>query len=468
MPPRRSKKRAWGPSAVARVSQGQDAVRASASKIGWLKDLKVEHTPGDGFCFFRAVCSELAMDDSEGHLHLAACVLCYIAENPSEFEAFVTEEYMDERIAHLSLQGLNMLEINVNCDPMRAKLLTHIVDQCCGIIEKDWSSTRRYADHLMIQAFTAWSGVPVLIVQASNPGTVSWIGPQCDTQSGCIQVVHYHDGAYQHFNAVVPPQGAHPDTVAHRSVVGCMVSCYSKSPEWQPSRLTLQVVVDEMVGPPGQVDGSDEESFASGLTEPDAAGDAQAGDGLPAGGRPDASSARDECKPNGEPATASAGEGSSGLQAGVAQQERCKDDSSSSAAPRHRPLATSPHPRAVHECRIARLAQQLRSDYRVPLHPSGRRYLQSELVAGVFLPQKHCVWRGCRWTGESDADVIAHIVELHHTPLLQECAEYYHPELVIEHRIFTATNLALKGIADLKAPLACASIDRRALFWPTC
>ena len=130
MPPRADRKRrCWEPSVCARVAQGQCSLDASVTKLGWLKDYKVKHTTGDGFCFFRAVCAQLGMDDPEAHLHLAACVLHYVADHAVDFDLFVTEDDMDARKSHLNARGLDLTHILDKCGQARGMLLLYILDQ---------------------------------------------------------------------------------------------------------------------------------------------------------------------------------------------------------------------------------------------------------------------------------------------------------------------------------------------------
>ena len=495
MPPRADRKRrCWEPSVRTRVEQGQGSLDASVSSIGWLKDYTVKHTTGDGFCFFRVVCAQLGMDDPEAHLYLAACVLSYVADHAVDFDPFVTVDDMDARKSHLNARGLDLTHILDKCEEARSMLLLYILDQWAGLQDKDWSLSRRYADHLLVEAFARWSGVPVLILKVSTPGEVTWLGGAEAEPDNCVKLVHYDEGAYEHFNEVVPIVGVTPQSAVFTKVTHSMVSVYIKLSD--PLSVPLQMVVEMLVGPISE--SSDEESGTS-ATSDSAPHDAGHGSSTPPAGSssaalPDAdqqdqsdvppadtggdealgsrtplagssSAALPDAGQQDQPDVPAADTGGDEPAAGASLPQR-PDDSGGirSVAPRHMLLESSPHPRAAHECRIAQFAQHLRHTYRVPLHPSGREYEQSELMSGVFLPQKHCVWQGCTWTGTNDTDVIAHVLEQHNTPLLQECMAYYHPVLSQEHRAYTVINLALKGIANKQAPSACVSIDRRGLF----
>ena len=125
--------------------------------------------------------------------------------------------------------------------------------------------------------------------------------------------------------------------------------------------------------------------------------------------------------------------------------------------------ALSPHPRALQEQRFVQLATEWHSSVTVPEVVAGVKLTGTLLDAAVSLPKKHCFWKGCPWTGDSNADRWTHIRNAHWSSTLAEAVAYYHSELSVNMRLETVLNQVAGIHVRRSAPFACAAIDRRSL-----
>ena len=85
------------------------------------------------------------------------------------------------------------------------------------------------------------------------------------------------------------------------------------------------------------------------------------------------------------------------------------------------------------------------------------------LQSGVWLPAKHCFWKGCAWTGTTNAERCAHVNAKHASKLLDRCKRYYHPALDEEVRVETVLNQVARIKLQQQPPRLSPAQDRRCL-----
>ena len=125
---------------------------------------------------------------------------------------------------------------------------------------------------------------------------------------------------------------------------------------------------------------------------------------------------------------------------------------------------SSPHPRACQEQRFETLAKEWHPCVTVPQYIAGFPTTTEMLHSGVFLPTKHCFWKGCQWVGESNEERWRHIREMHWSATLEQATDYYHYLLHENLRLETVLNQIASTFVRKGAPFACKAIDRRCLF----
>ena len=107
----------------------------------------------------------------------------------------------------------------------------------------------------------------------------------------------------------------------------------------------------------------------------------------------------------------------------------------------------SPDPRMKLEIEVRQLAKLIRDDPTLPADaidsskPSEEALLED---AAVQLPAKHCAFRGCAWSGESDRCLIEHFSTQHLSALSSVASLYplFHSEV---ERMSAAYNAALSA-----------------------
>ena len=70
---------------------------------------------------------------------------------------------------------------------------------------------------------------------------------------------------------------------------------------------------------------------------------------------------------------------------------------------------------------------------RVAEVPMSREILED----AVCLPRKHCTWKNCSWTGETNSERYAHVRAKHWSSLLAEATSYYHADTSENFRLET-------------------------------
>ena len=73
----------------------------------------------------------------------------------------------------------------------------------------------------------------------------------------------------------------------------------------------------------------------------------------------------------------------------------------------------SPHPEAAFITAIESVANSMRSNPCVP-GPFETAFADEPRRAdGQRLPRKHCAFRACRWTGDTDSELLKHVEQAH-------------------------------------------------------
>ena len=122
----------------------------------------------------------------------------------------------------------------------------------------------------------------------------------------------------------------------------------------------------------------------------------------------------------------------------------------------------SPDPRRKLEEAISEIASQIREKPTLPpdsQNPS-EPFLDGDKA--VPLPQKHCAFSGCVWFGTTDDELQTHLLR-NHSRALQSAVGMLPCLFTDRERAFGVYGQAIAEKIREGPPLACASIDRRAL-----
>jgi hypothetical protein len=142
--------------------------------------------------------------------------------------------------------------------------------------------------------------------------------------------------------------------------------------------------------------------------------------------------------------------------------QRCRSEQPA-IVPRALASQESPHPRAHQEQLFKEIAHQWHSWVVVPERIAGVPTTMDMLDGGVFLPQKHCFWKNCDWTGDTNSDRWRHVRATHWTSSLATAVAYYHSDLHENIRLETVMNQVAGLLTRRGAPMCCTAIERRCL-----
>ena len=127
---------------------------------------------------------------------------------------------------------------------------------------------------------------------------------------------------------------------------------------------------------------------------------------------------------------------------------------------------SSPDPRSQLESEIQVLCDQMRDDPTLPADPEdatqpSRAALRED--AAVELPPKHCAFKGCAWSGTTDAELVTHLSQKH-VKALGPATALFHASHSSQERCVAAYNAGITAKVRMGAPLACYAIDRRCMY----
>ncbi len=125
----------------------------------------------------------------------------------------------------------------------------------------------------------------------------------------------------------------------------------------------------------------------------------------------------------------------------------------------------SPHPRAKLEGLIAEVVEFIRMKPTIPADPQNPAEPWSLALSeetAIQLPGKHCAFRGCSWSGETDAQLYNHISSLHEH-LVRPAMEALSSAFTLEERMEGVYNKSAAERCRQGAPTASYAIDRRCI-----
>ena len=118
----------------------------------------------------------------------------------------------------------------------------------------------------------------------------------------------------------------------------------------------------------------------------------------------------------------------------------------------------SPDPRAAYEAEVARVRGHMR---RCPLLPFGKETL-AVCDTGADLPNAHCAFVGCAWTGDCEDELRDH-VKKEHMKQLRAAVAHFPGRGAQDEAIMSTYSAAVSMQRQTEAPAACLSMDRRCL-----
>ena len=129
-------------------------------------------------------------------------------------------------------------------------------------------------------------------------------------------------------------------------------------------------------------------------------------------------------------------------------------------------VGQSPDPRSQFDVIIEHLAASLRESPTLPADRGDGDRPCAEGVddtMGVQLPQEHCAFSSCKWTGVTDGELSEHLAIAHGQSF--KLAMALLPRMYADdEKVWGIYNLAISYKCRQGAPLASYSIDRRCLI----
>ena len=390
------------------------------------KHQATDHLGIGGLSFLESVLSQLPFQGQINVWEVALHVVHHVAMTPLHswralLPAAVPSQTRIERDKQLQKHGLAKMLGRVSPGVAHMDVVLYVLDRCCGICDRDWAAPRLHCDALFIQAFANWSHTSVRISKAAAGGEVALVRPYGKTQgtaSFCFEVAHQGD-VYVNLT-----QGSCVDSTVSQQVYELILGklgSLRRDPYWHLDRLTVWSICHDMlfVRATGDSDADEPPVTSSSSSDSEV-------------------SVQDTAVP-----TASAG------------HKRWRGSVQT--------LPDSPHPRAQHEARLSQLAEEWHGWVTVPEVVNGVPMDTSLLDGGVWLPRKHCFWKGCAWTGADNAARCAHVQAKHGSRLLDTCVAYYNRTLPLEVRTETVLNEIARLKLKHEPPRLSPAVDRRCL-----
>ncbi len=397
----------------ARVLRARSLLALAQATTPELAAHDVYLTPADGLCFLHAVAMQLRVESGGFEWDVALAVLNYMAGTMATWQQFVDDEDLQQRLENLAQHGIRHEVEKRGLNSIELSAFAYILDRCCGVAQRDWGSPRLYCDRVFIQEFADWTGCPVLLLRCSEGGRVERIRPRVAQTSTVFtfKMAHYGDSP-EHFNALCGSVDACPLLEAVRDKLCFEIRASRGRAYWCVDQIDVCLIAQEML-PLCETASVDSSSVDAG-TEEESEDEAEPAPASPPQGEENpadssvAPRAGDEvrtgsraARPDGETAQRTVGRW----------------------IPRCMPAKTSPHPRAAQEERFQRLALEWHSWVTVPSHLGATPMTRDMLQAGVSLPQKHCFWSECAWSGKTNEERWRHIKSSHWSERLHTAAE---------------------------------------------
>ena len=125
----------------------------------------------------------------------------------------------------------------------------------------------------------------------------------------------------------------------------------------------------------------------------------------------------------------------------------------------------STDPRRARERAVAEAAKMIRACPGVPCDPADAQVPWAMALAedvAVELPPTHCAFRGCRWSGPTETQLLEHVRRVH-GEVLQPIADSYSPAHADVTRVMTAYSEVVAHAVRASAPLSTYATHRRSL-----
>ena len=114
----------------------------------------------------------------------------------------------------------------------------------------------------------------------------------------------------------------------------------------------------------------------------------------------------------------------------------------------------SPDPRCAFEAEVARVRDHMR---RCPLLPNGKEALVA-CDLGVDLPNAHCAFSGCDWSGDTEDELREH-VKREHMQQLRAAVAHFPGRCTRDEAIMCIYTAALSMRCQTEAPVACLTLS---------
>ncbi len=191
-------------------------VRSPAGAVG---PLQAKEVGGGGWCFYKAFADQLGSVAIRGHGHLAVLALVEVAKRRADFVHTVPGslfELAEEPEVLAARRALTRHRCYRNAIDTLAPFDVVLLDQFEGVLSRDLSASRRYADMCEILALVQSCGLELLLVEGSDAprapamrtrvyptmGTVDAAVPRLRDGTMDMVFVRYEAGAWQHYRSV--------------------------------------------------------------------------------------------------------------------------------------------------------------------------------------------------------------------------------------------------------------------------
>ena len=345
--------------------------------------LQVHPEFGDGFCFFRAVLSEIGLSDIVSSLDFYRWTFLSLIKT-CEYNAIMgADEYLPQRRQHLStIVSLRAL-LGDNFQNTLSSRVVYLLDVFHAWYRGDMSGEQHYCDVFVLNEFLRLTNLKLLVVEydditasRSFPHDEAY-APQTGLNGADIVVVHYLDGAYVHYDSVQWHPGENNRAISWQILAQkrdqILANFCAADVMWSYFQLPHDEAVAHVLSylqlhPPGAAEHHSDDD--SSTTSQDSASNSEHGSSLSE--FPSGSDYSDVCHVS-------------------------FDDT----------LPSRPWDRTMEV--VVYLATHLRVHPTLPCEPSDNMTYRREVMDGILWPLVHCAFSGCSWVGEEEEHLQAHV-----------------------------------------------------------